>query len=143
MTTLLSSVHPDADQRNRHQDEQNKGQFPGKRPRESRPGPQRKPQANSAAKTSQQQRTTTNRTQPSYLLDAETIGKRYLHHCSLRREDNSRTEDKLITPMKKGFCQLSLFSHTQARGDPSTNLVRAKKTKIKSRNGKRNNQDSP
>ena len=52
-------------------------------------------------------------------------GKRSLHHCSLRSEENQRTEDKLITLMKKVCCQLSAFSHTQERGDPCTNLVRA------------------
>ena len=50
--------------------------------------------------------------------------KRYLHHCSFRSEKNQRTEDKLITLMKKVCCQLSPFSHTQERGDPYTNLVR-------------------
>ena len=52
--------------------------------------------------------------------------KRYLHHCSFRSEKNQRTEDKLITLMKKVRSQLSPFSHTQVRGDPYTNLVRAK-----------------
>ena len=52
--------------------------------------------------------------------------KRYLHHCSFRSEKNQRTGDKLITLMKKVCCQLSPFSHTQERGDPCTNLVRAK-----------------
>ena len=52
--------------------------------------------------------------------------KRYLHHCSFRSEKNQRTEDKLITLMKKVCCQLSPLSHTQERGDPYTNLVRVK-----------------
>ena len=52
--------------------------------------------------------------------------KRYLHHCSFRSEKNQRTEDKLITVMKKVCCQLSPFSHTQVRGDPYTNLLRPK-----------------
>ena len=52
--------------------------------------------------------------------------KRSLHHCSLRSEKNQRTEDKLITLMKEVCCQLSPFSHTQARGDPCTNRVRLK-----------------
>ena len=52
--------------------------------------------------------------------------KRYLHHCSLRSEKNQRTEDKLVTLRKKVCCQLSLFSHTQERRDPCTNLVRAR-----------------
>ena len=52
--------------------------------------------------------------------------KRYLHHCSFRSEKNQRTWDKLITLMKKVCCQLSAFSHKQVRGDPYTNLVRAK-----------------
>ena len=41
-------------------------------------------------------------------------GKRYLHHCSFRSEENQRTEDKLITLMKKVCCQLSpFFTHTR------------------------------
>ena len=52
--------------------------------------------------------------------------ERYLHHCSFRSEKNQRTEDKLITLMKKVFCQLSSFSHTQEREDPYTNSVRVK-----------------
>ena len=48
---------------------------------------------------------TRNSTRPS--------GKRYLHHCSFRSEKNQRTEDKLITLMKKVCCQLSPFSHTR------------------------------
>ena len=51
-------------------------------------------------------------------------GKRSLHHCSFRSEKNQRTEDKLISLMKKVCCQLSLFSPTQERGDPCMNLVR-------------------
>ena len=57
-------------------------------------------------------------------------GKRYVHHCSFRSEENQRTEDKLITLMKKVCCQLSLFSHTQERRDPCTNLVRADKNQV-------------
>ena len=34
-------------------------------------------------------------------------GKRSLHHCSFRSEKNQRTEDKLITLLKKVCCQLS------------------------------------
>ena len=52
--------------------------------------------------------------------------KRYLHHCSFKSEENQRTEDKLITLMKKVCCQLSPFSRTQERRDPCTNLVRLK-----------------
>ena len=52
-------------------------------------------------------------------------GKRSLHHCSFRSEKNQRTEDKLITLMKKVCCQLSPFlCVTQERRDPCTNLVR-------------------
>ena len=51
-------------------------------------------------------------------------GKRYLHHCSFRREENQRIEDKLITLMKKVYFQLSPFSHVQVRRDPYTNRVR-------------------
>ena len=69
--------------------------------------------------------------------------KRSLHHCSFRSEKNQRTEDKLITLLKKVCCQLSPYlCVTQERGDPCTNLVRANKI-IKSRNGKRKKQDSP
>ena len=57
-------------------------------------------------------------------------GERSLHHCSLRSEENQRTEDKLITLMKKVCCQLSPFSHTQERRDPCTNLVRADKNQV-------------
>ena len=41
--------------------------------------------------------------------------KRYLHHCSFRSEKNQRTRDKLITLMKKVWCQLSPFSHAHTR----------------------------
>ena len=56
--------------------------------------------------------------------------KLYLHHCSFRSEKNQRTEDKLITLMKKVCCQLSPFSHTQEPEDPCTNLVRANKNQV-------------
>ena len=52
--------------------------------------------------------------------------KRSHHHCSFRSGKNQRTGDKIITLMKKVCCQLSPFSHTQVRGDPFSNLVRAK-----------------
>ena len=42
-------------------------------------------------------------------------GKRYLHHCSFRSDENQRIEDKLITLMMKVCCQLSPLSHTQER----------------------------
>ena len=45
-------------------------------------------------------------------------GKFSLHHCSFRSEENQRTEDKLITLMKKICCQLIHFSHTQERERP-------------------------
>ena len=51
-------------------------------------------------------------------------GKRHLHHCSFRREDNQRTEDKLITLIKEVCCQLCHFSRTQERRGPCTNVVR-------------------
>ena len=57
-------------------------------------------------------------------------GKRYLHHCSFRSEKNQRTEDKLITLMRKVCCQLSPFSHTQERRDPYTNFVRANENQV-------------
>ena len=65
-------------------------------------------------------------TEPSYLCDAELAGKRFLHRCSFRSEKHQRTEDKLITLMKKVCCQLSPFSHIHVRGDPYTNPVRLK-----------------
>ena len=41
-------------------------------------------------------------------------GKRYLHHCSFKREENQRIGDKLITLMKKGCCQLNhFFAHSR------------------------------
>ena len=49
--------------------------------------------------------------------------KRYLHHCSFRREENQRTEIKLSTLLKKVCCQLSPFSHAHVRGDPCTNQI--------------------
>ena len=51
--------------------------------------------------------------------------ERYLHYCSFRSEENQRTEDKLITLIKKVCCQL-----TQERGDPCTNIVRADKNQV-------------
>ena len=67
-------------------------------------------------------------TEPSNLcdteLDDETIGKSAIFTTVF---SGARTEDKLTTLMKKVCCQLSPFSHThtQERGDPYTNLVRA------------------
>ena len=52
--------------------------------------------------------------------------KRYFQHCSIRSEKSQRTWDILDTLMKKVCCQLNPCSHTQVRGDPYTNLVRAK-----------------
>ena len=51
--------------------------------------------------------------------------KHYLHHCSFRSEKNQRTEDKLVTLMKRVLLSAQ-FSHTQDRRDPYTNLVRVK-----------------
>ena len=44
--------------------------------------------------------------------------------------ENHRTEDKLITLMKKVCSQLSHFSQTQEPGDPCTNLVRADRDQV-------------
>ena len=56
-------------------------------------------------------------TEPSYLCDAEfddeTIGKALSSPLFIQNEKNQRTEDKLITLMKKVWCQLSPFSHTR------------------------------
>ena len=41
--------------------------------------------------------------------------ERSLHHCSFRSEKNQRTEDKLITLMKKVCCQLSPFLSCHSR----------------------------
>ena len=57
-------------------------------------------------------------------------GKRYLFQCSFRNEENQRTEDNLITLVKKVCCQLSSFSHTQERRDPCTKLVEANKNQV-------------
>ena len=68
--------------------------------------------------------------------------KRYLHHCSFRSEKNQRTGDKLITLMKKVCCQLSPFFRTHKNGETRTRTLFVPKKNVKSRNGKRNNQDS-
>ena len=74
----------------------------------------------------------TNPAVPSYLFDAElddeTLGRALSSPLFIqeREEKNQRTVDKLITLVKKVCCQLSPFSHTQVRGDPYTNFVRAK-----------------
>ena len=47
-------------------------------------------------------------------------GKRYLHYCSFGREKNQRTEDKIITLLKKVCCQLSPFPHTHKNGETRT-----------------------
>ena len=81
-------------------------------------------------------------TEPSYLSLSE---KCYLHNCSLRSEKNQRTCDKLITLMKKVCCQLSPF-HTYKYGETRVRTkfrFVSKKTEIRSRPGKRANQDSP
>ena len=65
--------------------------------------------------------------------------KRYLHHWSFRSEKNQRTEDKLITLMKK----VCTFFRTRKNGETRTRTSFVSKTKIKSRHGKRKNEDSP
>ena len=55
--------------------------------------------------------------------------KRYLHHSSFRSEKNQRTEDKLITLMKKVCCQLSPFSHPRERERPAHELSSCQKRK--------------
>ena len=60
-------------------------------------------------------------------------------HSGERR--NRWTEDKLSTLMKKVSWQFIPVSHTQERGDPCTNLVRANKNQVAKSNWK--NQDSP
>ena len=58
-------------------------------------------------------------------LDDETIGMALSSSRSFRSEKNQRTEDTLITPLKKVRCQLSpCQSAMQERGDPCMNLVR-------------------
>ena len=58
-------------------------------------------------------------------------GKRYRHHCSFRSEENQRTEDKLITLVKKVCLPAqSFFTHTQERRDLCTNIVRAEKNQV-------------
>ena len=66
-------------------------------------------------------------------LDDETIGNALSSPLFIQeleddasRRQNQRTEDKLITLMKKACCQLSPLSRTQVRGDPFSNLVRVK-----------------
>ena len=58
--------------------------------------------------------------------------ERSLHHYSFRSERNQRTEDRLITLLKKLCCQLSPFQCvTPERGDPCSreNQVAKRKTK--------------
>ena len=85
-------------------------------------------------------------TEPSYLWRGT---RRWDHrksaifttvHSGARR--TSEPETSLSLSWRKFVCQLSPFPHTQVRWDPYANLVRTK-TKTKSRNGKRKNQDSP
>ena len=58
-------------------------------------------------------------------LTTRPSAERSLHHCSCRSEKNQRTEDMLITLLKKVCCQLSLFlCVVLERGDPCMNLVR-------------------
>ena len=80
----------------------------------------------SSLTTSTSRKSSSRRNRATKIRSSRTCvsGKRHLHHCFFRREENQRTEDKLITLMKKVCCHLSLFSHTQERGDPCTNLVR-------------------
>ena len=56
---------------------------------------------------------------PSYILTRNSTmrpsAERSLHHSSFRSEKNQRTEDKLITPMKKVCCQLGPLSVCHAR----------------------------
>ena len=62
----------------------------------------------------------------------------------IRREKNQRTWDRLVTLMRKVCCQLSPFSHAQVRETRIRTMFRfVSKTEIKSRPGKRANQDSP
>ena len=62
--------------------------------------------------------------------------KRYPHQCSLRREKNQRTWDKLITLLKKACCQLSPFrTHKYGKTRVRTKFKFVSKTEIKSRPG--------
>ena len=69
-------------------------------------------------------------TMPSYLLDVElsdeTIGRALSSPLFIQeREEPARTEDKLISLLKKVCCQLSSFLCVmQERRHPCTNLVR-------------------
>ena len=72
--------------------------------------------------------------EPSYLCDAElddeTIGKAL--SCSLRNEKKQRTEDKLITLMKKVCCPSSAFFRTHKYGETRIRTQFVPKTKVKS-----------
>ena len=57
------------------------------------------------------------------------LGKRSLHHGSFRSEKNQRTEDKLITLMKKVCCQLSLFFAHTSMGRPENEPSLSQKRK--------------
>ena len=71
--------------------------------------------------------------------------KRYLHHCSLRSEKNQRTWDKHTILMKKSLLPAHSFFHTNKQSETRvpTEFKFVSKTEIKSRPGKRANQDSP
>ena len=82
-------------------------------------------------------------TEPSYLcdlgLDDEIIGIALSSPLFIqeREEPADRRQAYQVC------CQFSHFSHTQERGHPCTNLfAKFVQRKTKSRNGKRNNQDS-
>ena len=85
-------------------------------------------------------------TEPSYScdeeLDDELIGKALFSHCSFKSEKNLRTGDKIIAPIKKVSRQLSPLSHTPIR-ETRMRTKFVSKTEIRSRHGKRGNQDSP
>ena len=71
--------------------------------------------------------------------------KRCLHHCLLRSEKNQRTWDKLISLSWIKFVASSALFHTLNYWETRvrTKFRFVSKTKIKSRNGERKNQDSP
>ena len=69
-------------------------------------------------------------TEPSYSCDAELddeiIGKALSSPLFIQEREEPANRRQAYTLMKKVCCQLRPFSHTQVRGDPYTNSVRAK-----------------
>ena len=84
-------------------------------------------------------------TEPSYSCDAELddeiIGKALSSPLFIQEREEPANRRQAYTLMKKVCCQLSPFSHKYGETRIRTQFV--PKTKVKSRNVKRKNQDFP